>query len=75
MNPLKNNNLPIQMNNFANAEQFVNYMLQQNPNMRKALQDLQSVVHNTKDYALQKAKESGINPNLIMQLANKLGLH
>lgn len=75
MNPLKNNNLPIQMNDFANAEQFVNYMLQQNPNMRKALQDIQNVVHNTKDYALQKAKESGINPNLIVQLANKLGLH
>lgn len=76
MNPLKNTNNPQpQMNNFANADQFVEQMLRQNPNMRHTLESLQNLGKSPKELALQMAKERGIDINQLMQFANKLGLH
>lgn len=80
MNPLNNNN-PFNrfmqfLNSGGNPQQFANQILQQNPHIRQTMEQLYSTSagQNPRDIAMQLIKEKGIDPNQIMQIANKMGL-
>ena len=81
MNPLNNNNNPINtmlqfLNNGGNPRNLAQQMLQQNPQIKQTMEQLYNTSNgqNPKDIAMQLAKQRGIDPTQIMQIANKMGL-
>ena len=80
MNPLNHNN-PINMfmqflNNGGNPQQLAAQALQQNPQLKQVMEQLQNKSNgqSPRDIAMQLIKERGIDPSQIMQIANKMGL-
>ena len=80
MNPLNRNN-PINMfmqflNSGGNPQQLAMQALQQNPQLKQTMEQLQSNAkgQSPRDIAMQLIKEKGIDPTQIMQIANKMGL-
>ena len=81
MNPLNNNNNPINtmlqfLNSGGNPRSLAQQMLQQNPQIKQTMEQLYNTSNgqNPKDIAMQLAKQRGIDPTQIMQIANKMGL-
>lgn len=64
------------LDNGGNPQQLAQQVLQQNPQIRQTLEQLQNKSNgqNPKDIAMQLIKERGIDPAQIMQIANRLGL-
>lgn len=80
MNPLNNNNPINAMLQFlgsgGNPQQLANQIMQQNPQAKQALEQLQQMTNgqHPKDVAMQLAKQRGIDPAQLMQIAKKMGL-
>lgn len=85
MNPLKGfmrqNNNPMNdimqmLNGGANPQVMAQQMLQNNPQARQLIQQMQNQANgrSPKEMALQYAKQQGINEKDLMQLAQRFGL-
>ena len=85
MNPLRNN-MPVMpdridsimqfLDKGPNAQQILQQSLQNNPQAMQTIEQLKNVSNgmHPRDIAFQLAKQRGIDPNRIMQLASKFGL-
>lgn len=81
-NPLNNSNQnPMNgllqfLNNGGSPIQFAQQFMSNNPQAAQLLQQLQqkSVGQNPKEIAMHMAQRQGLDPNLIMQVAHKMGL-
>lgn len=64
------------LNNGGNPQQLAEQILQQNPQAQQVLQQMRQQANgqSPKDIALQLARQRGIDPSQIMQVANKMGL-
>lgn len=76
--PVKNNavnNLLQFINNGGNINTLTNQLLN-NPQLNQQMTQMKNMVGNRtpKEVVIQMAKQQGIDPNQIMQLANKMGL-
>lgn len=73
-NPI--NGIMQMMNNGMNPQAFANQILQQNPQAKQFLTQIQNQANgrSPKEMALQYAKQQGISEQQLMQLANRMGL-
>lgn len=64
------------LNNGGNPQQLAEQILQQNPQAQQVLQQMRQQANgqSPKDIALQLARQRGIDPSQIMQVASKMGL-
>lgn len=64
------------IDNGGNPQQAMQMLMSKNPKSQRMMQQLQmmSKGRNPKDLALEMAKQKGIDPNAVMNLANKMGL-
>lgn len=70
------NTLMMLLNNGNNPEEIVKTMSKNNPGLAQLLQvyEAQAKGMSPKDFVLQIAKQNGIDPNLLLQIARKFGL-
>lgn len=87
-NPLMGNNTPSQdintsanellqfLNNGGNPEQLAKQIMNKNPQISKGIQQIKNMAGNRspREFAIQFAKQRGMDPNLIIQVLNKMGL-
>ncbi|MGN0961019.1 MAG: hypothetical protein ACI4PF_02325 [Christensenellales bacterium] len=73
-NPI--NNMLQFLNSGGNPQQFIQSKLQQNPQLNTIMSQLQNMSQGKsgKEFAMQLAKQNGIDPTQLMQIANKMGL-
>lgn len=64
------------ISNIANPQAYVNQMLQQNPGAAQFIQQLQQNANgmSPREMAMQLAKQRGIDPAQLNQLASRFGL-
>lgn len=64
------------LNNGGNPQQLAEQALQQNPQLKQTMEYLynNSRGQSPKDLAMQLARQKGIDPSQLMQIANKMGL-
>ena len=86
MNPLNNNKIPMSgnpaeamlqfLNNGGDPRKLASQIMQQNPQVQEIMTQLHNVSggQHPKDIAMQLAKQRGINPSQLMQIAHKMGL-
>ena len=65
------------LNSGGNPQQIIQTFLQKNPQANTAIQQLQNMANgqNPKDFAMQLAKQRGIDPKQIEEIAKKMGLN
>lgn len=74
-----NNNLIQQiitfMNNGGNPQEMVQQMMRQNPQMQNVLMQIKNMIgdRSPKDFAMQVAKQKGIDPEEIEKLSKRMG--
>ena len=64
------------MNNGGNINDLANQVMSKNPQASQFLRQMKDASKgmNPKDFAMQLAKQRGIDPSLLMQVAGKMGL-
>lgn len=64
------------INSGGNPNQIAMNMLNNNPQAKQIMQQFQNMANgmSPKDFALQLAKQKGVNPDEVMKMANKFGL-
>lgn len=70
------NTLMMLLNNGNNPEEIVKTMSKNNPGLAQLLQvyEAQAKEMSPRDFVLQIAKQNGIDPSLLLQIARKFGL-
>lgn len=60
----------------GSPQQAMQMLMSRNPKSKQMMQQIQMLAKgkNPKDFALEMAKQKGIDPNEIINLANKMGL-
>lgn len=58
-----------------NPQQIINNVLNQNPQMQVAINQMKSSGMSTKDYVLQYARQNNINIQPIIQMMNSRGIN
>lgn len=80
IHPMNNNNPAQAMMQFLNRggdpRQLANDILQKNPQIKQVMEQMHNVTggQHPKEIAMQLAKQRGIDPSQIMQIAKKMGL-
>lgn len=80
INPSNGNNAnPImalmqQIKMIQNPQAMVNQMMAQNPNAQALMTQMQQSGMSPKQYAMQLMKNQGIDPNMLISVANQMGI-
>lgn len=70
-------NMIMQMvNNGGNPQQIMQQIMQRNPQASQMLTQMKNMAggKSPKDFAMQLAKQNGVDPNQLMEVARKMGL-
>lgn len=80
-NPMPQGNNPINMimqmlNNGGNPQQIMQQIMQNNPQASQMMAQMKNMAggKSPKDFAMQLAKQNGVDPNQLMEVAKRMGL-